>query len=307
MIYNTFIFNPIRNDFIGRAIETLYQYTDMSQNRVIVVDQTKNGLKLPMDKVHMVIRPYRNLGFAKSLNEGIIHALRWGSEYISCFNDDVEWINKAWWQGIVDTFNMPSVKEILVVAPESPRLPLWGYGNTKGDYINVIPYERAITQEGYDYLMKGNFSDVKVDEKGNPKPKTFPDNYVGVCDGIAAWGPVFKRKFFDILGLWEERFYPGSGEDYDMLCRAYSKNYRMVSTRKSWCWHFWSKSVRPGEDLSNMAYPIEDKRRWNNLGDLWRPENNEGNNMDVWGFYTSKIDGKRKPFKRVLEIGIIDI
>ena len=54
MIETTFIFNPVRPDFIYDAIDTLYKYTDMENKRVIVVDQTKNGLKLDRNKVHLI-------------------------------------------------------------------------------------------------------------------------------------------------------------------------------------------------------------------------------------------------------------
>src|SRR3990167_5760214 len=132
MIYNTYIFNPVRPDFIKRAIETLHRNTDMKHSRVVVVDQTKDGMRL--DKVDMVIRPYRNLGFAKSMNEGIINGLRWGSEFITCANDDIEFINSRWWEGMIETFNQSD--RIVAVNPMSPREPGWGYGWDHGKYID---------------------------------------------------------------------------------------------------------------------------------------------------------------------------
>ena len=199
---------------------------------------------------------------------------------------------------------MESVNEILAVNPESARIPLWGYGDTEGKYVEILPYKEKFTEEDYDYLLKGDFKDVK--EKDPTLPKSFPDNYVGVCDGIAAWGPVFKRKFFEVIGLWDERFYPGGAEDYDMLGRVYSRKYRAVSTRSSWVWHWWGVSKDQRAKAQETGMKIEHERCWQDLTYLWPPSENEGNNFDVWGKYTGK-DGVKKPFKRRGEIAVVEI
>ena len=38
MINATFCFNPVRSDFIQPALDSLYKYTDMTNNKVVVVD-----------------------------------------------------------------------------------------------------------------------------------------------------------------------------------------------------------------------------------------------------------------------------
>jgi len=125
MILNTIVFDPVRVDYLDKAIETLLKYTDMKNWRIIVVDQTKMGLSPYVKKnAHLYMKPHRNLGFAKSMNEGIIHGLHWKSKYITCANDDIEFINNDWWKGITKTFEMD--ENIYAVNPESPRVPLWG-------------------------------------------------------------------------------------------------------------------------------------------------------------------------------------
>lgn len=296
---NTFIIPVLRSDYIERCIETLYRYTP-NNFKVIVIDQTKSGLP-DIKGVHLKIRPYRNLGFSKALNEGIIHALHWKSDFITCWNDDVECINKAWWNGIMDTFNMESGNEILVVNPESAKIPLWGYG-AKG-YVEVIDYKKEFTDEDYKLLVGGDFTHLKT--KYPNLPKTFPLNYQGVCDGFAAFGAVFKRKHFELIGLWDERYYPGGGEDYDMMTRVYRKKYRAVSTRSSWVWHHWGKSKDSEKEAQETSMPIEDSRRWADVTYLWPPSWNGGKTMDVWGFWDN--NGVRTPYKRREEIGIVDI
>jgi GT2 family glycosyltransferase len=302
MIDCTFVTAVLRPEYINRMVETLYAYTKINL-RLIVVDQTKNGLG-DIDGVHLTIRPHRNLGFAKAMNEGMIHGYHWNSPYIMCVNDDVEFINKGWWEDIMNTFEMESQKEILMVNPESIRIPMWGYGMTEGEYVEILPYKEKYTQEDYEFLQEGNVAHLRTKYKW--LPKSFPDHYVGVCDGIAAWGPVIKRKALTEIGLWDERFYPGGAEDYDMMGRVYSRGYRAVSTRKSWVWHWWGKSKDEQVKAQEKGMEIEDSYRWQDLSYLWPREYNEDNPLDVWGFYTNK-KGDRVPYKRRKKVGIVDI
>lgn len=299
MIKNTYIFNPIRPDFIYRALETLYKYTDMSESRVIVVDQTKNGFHFTEGQVHLVLRPYRNLGFSKSMNEGIIHGLRWESQYITCANDDIEYMDERWWSGIEETFQKYGDR-VLAVNPMSPREPGWGYGLPHGENIDLLPYKK-FTREDYDYLLRGDFS--ILDDR---LPKTFPRQKSGVIDAIATWHTTFKREAFEKIGLFEERFYPGGAEDYDLNGRAYREGYRMLGTTLSWVWHWWGKSKDSEGEFQDTGLPIVDELRWQKLGDLWPVEKNGGQNFDPWGKWTD-ASGAKHPMTRDATIGIVDI
>lgn len=301
MIKNTFIFNPVRPTFIHRCLETLYKHTDMTDCRVIVVDQTLDGLTLSKDQVHLIVRPYRNLGFSKSMNEGIIHAMHWKSEYITVANDDIEFMNSKWWDGIVETFAQD--QKIMAVNPMSPREPGWGYGLPHGEYLDLLPYQEEYTQEQYDWLLEGDFAQIKQ-ERGFPA--TFPDKKVGVIDAIATWCTVFKREAFDKFGLFEERYYPGGGEDYDMNARIYRESLRMVGTTRSWVWHWWGSSKDKTGEYTGQGLPVIDELRWMNPDLLWPPQMNNGQHMDPWGKATLE-DGTKIPMYRASEIGIIDI
>lgn len=309
MIYNTFIYNPIRPDYIFRCLESLYQHTDMTNNRVIVVDQTLDGLQLPMDKVHMVIRPYRNLGFSKSMNEGIIHALRWGSRFITCANDDIEYIDSRWWSGIEKTFENYGEK-VMAVNPMSPKEPGWGYGLDHNDYLTLIEYKKEFTSADYDFLLACDFSEAK--KRFNPlfeakgRPNTYPEKKNGVIDAIATWHTTFKREHFSEVGLFEERFYPGGWEDYDMDARTYRKGLRMIGTTLSWVWHHWGSSKDRVSEHQGTSLPILDQYRWMNPTQLYPPEKNGGQNPDPWGKWTNE-KGEKIPLYRDPTIGIIEI
>lgn len=299
MINNVFIFNPIRPDFIERCLMTLYKYTDMENNRVILVDQTLKGMyDLVKDKVQLYLRPHRNLGFAKSMNEGIVHGRHWKSKYITCCNDDIEWMHKSWWDGILETFAQDP-KRIMAVNPMSPREPGWGYGLDHGEYIDLIDYKEKYDEEDYQYLLKGDFSKVQG------LPDSFPRHKTGVIDAIATWCTIYKREFFDKFGMYDERYYPGGGEDYDINARCYREGYRMVGTTRSWVWHWWGTS-KDKTDHKGKSLPAIQELVWMNPDYLWPPEKNNGQKMDPWGHVTLK-DGTKKPMVRRKEIGVVDI
>jgi len=299
----TYVCPIIHDKYISRLLYTLYKYSEPDSFRFVLIDQCENRVGRDVwnfikDKVHLYMHPKRNLGYAKASNEGIIHGLHWGSPYICVTNDDIEIIDKRWLDGIVETFEMD--ERMMVVVPMSPRVAGWGYGL---DYNpEVLPYKSEYTEADYNYLVEGDFS--KVDQ-----PDHMPKQMKGsVVDGAAFIMPYFKREAFDEVGLMDEHFFPGSGEDYDYLARAYSKGYRVVSTSKSWVWHHWSKSkdLFASGDLERPYYKPETHGYWNNMGDLYDPKKNEGHDFDIWGSYTNK-KGKKVPLKRVKEVFVDQI
>lgn len=262
---NTFIFNPVRSDFIGKCLETLYKYTH-NDFRVIIVDQTANGCyDTVKDKTDLYLRPSRNLGFAKSMNEGIIHALRWKSPYITCANDDIEFINNDWWDGVTRTFE--HFPKAAVVNPNSVI--------DRGEAEGRLPYKENYTDEEYQNLISTH---------RNP-------DFPWVMDGICMWLPVFPREKLLEIGLYDERFYPGGGEDYDWNGRAYIRGYRCLGTAASWVYHHWGKSKDEIGTVTGQGVKIDPERSWNHLDHLW-PDG-----FDIYGKFKN----------RVPEIGVVDI
>ena len=270
---NTFVVPFIRNDYIQGFLKSLYEFTDPETFRVIVIDQSPNGVHEEIaDKVHVYLRPYRNLGFAKAMNMGIKLA---DTEFVSCYNDDVEFINKKWWPGIMEQFEKIG-PTCFAVNPSSPKEAAWGYGHKapEGRVLTEdgrgvvwvkdgkpLDLEECRTEEGYDWLLQRNR---------------------GWVDGIALWGPTFRRKVFDEIGLFDERFYPGGGEDYDLNARAYDADwgesktrYRMVGTSLSFVYHHWGTSGSPDtsqankDEINKQGIVFDNQYRWNNWTSLW--------------------------------------
>jgi GT2 family glycosyltransferase len=298
MIENVFVFDPIRPDFIERCLLTLKKYTHHDY-RIVLIDQTMDGMyeKVKND-VHLYLRPYRNLGFSKSMNEGIIHGIRWGAKYITVINDDIVFMDDRWWDGIMETMN--SDPNIMGVNPECPKEPGWGYGLPDGEFINLMEYKENFTTQDYDYLLEGDFSGVAG------LPDTFPRKKVGVIDAIATWCTTFRRECFEQYGLFDERYYPGGGEDYDYNARIYRTGKRLVGTTKSWVYHFWGASKDKLSEHKGKSLPLDPALVWNHPHLLWPEDKNGGQVMDPWGKWTDK-DGNKIPMERDPVIGIIDI
>ncbi len=165
-----------------------------------------------------------------------------------------------------------------------------------------------ITKTGEPFAIKPEYTKEDYDFLLNDHPTWSKDS---MCDAIAMWCTVFRTE--DLigphaqLGMLDEKFYPGGGEDYDMNARAYSCAYpnkcedcdpdyhrRMVGTARSWILHQWSKSRKFSPDN-----PIFSRPRWNANDELWRPS------FDVWGHYTE--NGIKKPIHRVTSIIIEDL
>lgn len=273
-ITNTFVVPIIIPDYIERFLFTLYKFTPPNF-RVILIDQTLNGMEQYSNdkRVHMYIRPYRNLGFSQAMNTGIRVS---DTKYVTCSNDDVEFIDDRWWTGIIETFNAD--KQIKAVNPMSICEPGWGYGcnrnspdelvkkkendlkcafNRNEERFEHLPYKSEYSKEDYDYLLSRKS---------------------GWIDGIITWCTVFDRAALDYKGMYDERFFPGGGEDYDIGGRFYSMfwptkqanpldRYRMVATAKSWAWHHLSKS-RTSKD--QLLPGLRD--HWNKDHEMWEDQ-----------------------------------
>lgn len=262
MIDAVFVFPVIREEYIFNALSSLYRNTDCNF-RVIVIDQTVRGIYDSNERgrteikgfVDLYLRPKRNLGFAKAMNEGIIHGLHWGAKYIVACNDDVEFIDKRWWYGMEEFFE--EQPEMIAANPASIIEPGWGYGYNTPNFKcpdwgieregNIFPkkldggaftYEDAHSEGGYDWLL-------------NHYKK-------GWIEGFAGWCIVGKRQLWEEVSLYDERFVPGGGEDYDLTHRIYESGYRCASTMKSWVWHWWGKS-REIVNTSSSVLPTQRK------------------------------------------------
>lgn len=283
---NTFIIPIIRGDLIERCLDTLYRNTPPNFY-VYVIDQTVDGIdsnrlrnkfknlmiiRTPKSDVHTT----GNLGFAKATNLGIQLV---DTPYFTMCNDDVEFINRKWWWGVMDTFTKVAEatpdRPAVLVNPASTKLPDWSVGRPKGEDHYIIPYKKKYSQEDWDFLVN---EDHYVNEHLTIAPGS-------VIDGVTMYCSVFDTRKFLEVGMLNEKFYPGGGEDYDWNCRSNIHGYRCVGTTLSWVFHHWSISMSSMSEEEAIKKELRQENLvWNNNNELW------GEGFDVWGGDIKKED-----------------
>jgi len=230
-----FVVPHLNNKNTEKSLKSLRRNTlPKNVGKVILVDQN------PKYKDYGELVDYHirsdQLGFAKACNTGIRFS---DNDYVMCVNDDVEFLNPLWVGGIEETFKR--YNNALGVNPSSPRNP----GSPGGECVEEWEYKEDLTDEEYKTM-------VKQLGKGT------------IIDGICTWGTVFDRYKLEMVkgtlvakGWFDELFFPGGGEDYDLNRRAYLSGYRMLGTGLSYCWHWWYQSNKDNCNWNNQF-----KEKW---------------------------------------------
>lgn len=280
----TVVIPLIREDLIHRSLETLYAYTPPGTFYVYLIDQTVNGvdatalrnkyrnllvIRTPKSDVHYT----GNLGFSQATNLGVKLV---ETPYFMMMNDDVEMIHPAWLDGVWETFKM-----IEKATPESPaimvnvasiRLADWSVGLPAGQDFDILPYKDKYTDEDWQFLVD---EPHYINEHLTIQPGS-------VFDGVTLYASVIKTREYREIGGTDDRYFPGSGEDYDLSCKARMFGYRSVNTTLSWCFHHWSstfKSLRDQQEIQDLKIP---ELSWNHNHEKW------GSNFDIWGVKCEK-------------------
>jgi GT2 family glycosyltransferase len=266
-VENTFVIPVIRTDLIARCLATLYARTPPGF-LVYLVDQTADGL--PVEDLRrqyenlLIVRTPRtathasgNLGFAKAVNLGLALV---ETRFATICNDDVEFINPAWWDGVLATFERfagPTTRRPpAMVTPTSVKLPHWAIGRPPGQDHYVLDYRSEWSEADWTFLVG---EEHPVNDRLTIRPHTVSQAAEMFCSVVA-------MDRFRAIGPLNERFYPGGGEDYDYCRRANLHGFACLGTTDSWVYHHWGATrnlVRRGE------IPLDHQLRWNDLGALW--------------------------------------
>jgi len=257
MIDKTFIIPTVTNvDGAVRTIETIYKYT--KDFRIILIDNSdENNYDKFKDTVHIYLKPYYNLGFAKSMNEGIRLA---DTEWLILCNDDVEFIHKDWWENAIKHFETQKVKGGKPIAGVQIASIMDRNAEPR------LPYKEEYTQEDWDKLVDWT-DDTGV--YGNAHLRDI------VTESACMWCTITKREVIDEVGMFDEKFYPGGGEDYDWSRRVYMKNFRLIGVYDSWAVHHWGQTKDKYKQLTGL--PVREELIWNGFEEKW------GKGADVYG------------------------
>ena len=278
---NTFVIPYIAGKLIYRCLETLYKYTEPNFY-VYIIDQSLEGLEPNLRDTYpnlMVIRTPKsdvhytgNLGHSQATNLGTQLVQ---TPYVTMLNDDVEFVHKGWWQGVLDTFEKVAkatpTRPALLVNVASIKLPDWSVGKPKGEDHYILPYKEEYSDEDWDNLVNQAHY---VNEHLTIQPGS-------VIDGINLYCSVVDTtKLFEV-GLLDDFFYPGSANDYDLGCKASMFGYRCVGTTLSWVFHHWSKTF---ENREQVGLLVQDELKHLDLKEKW------GDKFDLWGIRCARED-----------------
>lgn len=312
---NTIVVPIIRSDFVIPMLESLKEHTPPNY-RTIIVNQCRPNREFEEElykHADYIIRTHYNLGFAQASNLGIRLA---PSEYITVANDDLVFL-PGWWEGCIVTFER--FETAAACCPFSIKEPGWGWGEPGNRYLipeshktpelaslidtdralmqkvrsAKLEYEQQRTQETLDTwrVAEKEFAVTQERLEGIAFRLAHGTEFLAalvkeknwmVVDGFALFCPVFKADRLWEIGLLDEKFRDGGGEDYCWIHRCYKAGYRAISTSASLCYHHWGKS-KGSPDGYNTALPSISPP-WNKLSTdgfaedgLYRPD------VGLWG------------------------
>lgn len=249
---NTFIIPTLNNiEGLKKFVESIYKYTAPETFRIISIfngtnEDFEKARKEIGDKIHVWIKPYRNLGFGKSMNIGIQMAT---TPFVTIANDDVEVLYPTWWDDTMKLFEKDP--QLMGFNPHS-----FINKAASGDRVQEYPTKEEYTPE--DIAKMQDF---------------FPKWYVGCCTFFT----ICKKQLFDEVGLFDESFGQGSGEDYDLMVRAGRKGYKIAGGSLVMVRHWW------GMTKDNLPQTSEFTSNYNMII--------KGNERltEKWGFHLDEV------------------
>lgn len=181
--------------FAEHCFERIRQYT--KDYELILID---NGCLVGKDVLRkhadILIRNRKNLGFAKSANQGFKLAT---GKWICCMNNDI-FVYKGWLEALKLTFKDNSNCGV------------------------AMPALMKQTKDGREAL-----------DINEPDLSRNYDKYGAGAEFGSCW--LTKRKILDKVGLFDERFKIGFGEDRDLWSRMRHFGYETYRTHKTRVFH----------------------------------------------------------------------
>jgi len=185
-------------------VSDFYRLHDIDKFRLISIDQTRDGIKFDSDKpVHLHIKAYRNLGFAKAMNTGWKLST---TAFTLLANDDVRLLHPSWYESAKTHLT----EDVLAVNP-FPALRTWNAGGEPKWY-----WELEGNEEKFGWTKDKTIESYTEEDYKRLQSLLFG----GDPPGTAMYFTLFKTEARDIVGLLDEG-YVNNGEDYDWNRRCF--------------------------------------------------------------------------------------
>ncbi len=199
----TIVIPVYNNTGVYDLVSDFYRLHDPETFRIIVIDQTKEGLYFDKEKpVHLHIKTYRNLGFSKAQNLGLKLS---ETPYTLLANDDIRLLHRDWYAAARTCVQKDGV---LAVNP-FPALRTWDGGGSPQWYWDIHAENFAWTKDKpFDSYTDEEYAKLKELLPGGDSP------------GTAMFFTLIRTELRDIVGYLDEAYW-NNGEDYDLNRRIF--------------------------------------------------------------------------------------
>lgn len=238
-----------QESFTIKCLQSIRKYT--TQYRIIWVDNgsTEQSRRLIMEELikhkYLTIWNATNLGFIKAVNSGIKASK---NEYLVLLNNDTE-VTNGWLQRLLIPFRDTRVR---LSGPISNAIGSWqGWINVKNRLYPEMPNLDGLISNQITDVLKKQFGDIYRD-----------------AGMLAFFCTLFKREIFDQIGLLDESYGLGLGDDDDYCQRVIQAGYRVVFVPSAFVYHNHRttfKTLFSDEELKEMQKKNIElfRTRWN--------------------------------------------
>jgi len=210
-----------QEQFTVKCLESIRKYTSRDSYRIIWVDNGSSKISREIVMSEIINHNYisiwleSNLGFVKATNIGLQAS---DTEYVILQNNDTE-VTEDW----LERLQEPLLSDISNVAsgPMTSTDGSWqGWRNVKKNLLYDLPDLSLINKEKIPKLLSDKYK-----------------NYTKQVKMIAFFCTLFKRKVFNELGLLDEIFGSGFGDDDDFCMRITKAGYNLIFVPSSYVLH----------------------------------------------------------------------
>lgn len=221
-------------EYTQKAVASLIKHTDPNLFECLIIDNgstddTPTYLKWLVSthpQNFRVVTLEKNLGFGGGLNRGfdLISSLQW--EYVVVANNDLIFTPK-WLENMLETMTTSKIPKLGIVGPMSNFA-----GGSQGMQANYRTIE-----------------DLDAFATAHHEQNKGRNHEAGVVVGLLM---LISRGFFDEVGTFDERFFPGTWEENDLELRGALKGWRYVVDESTFIHHFGSKTIATVEASKNQ-------------------------------------------------------
>ena len=231
--------------FTKNALKTLYDSTNYSPCELILVDNASDKateqwlLEEARDRGFIYLRNEENKGFVQAVNETIpvCHG-----EYICLVNNDVLF-TEDWLSKLVNGIEMPKV---------GISTPLRMDGVTHQSVPKLIKEYPFLVDPRHIMKETEQWDRITSERYNKALEKDLKGRVFYTKDYVAFYCVLIKKELIDKIGLLDDRFAPGFGEDNDYCRRTIEAGYSIVVCVDTFVFHYamatW-RYIYPGAEL----------------------------------------------------------